>query len=88
MQKLLAATPNSRVVNVSSYGNVLSNVREDPGFNDGKDYNSFLSYGQSKTANVLMAVGLNNRLKGKGLKAFALDPGSRLTDTGRSKVFC
>jgi len=77
MPKLLAASPSSRVVNVSSYGNVLSNVREDPGFHDGKDYNPFLSYGQSKTANVLMAVGLNNRLKGRRLKAFALDLGSR-----------
>lgn len=45
---------------------------EDPNFNEGEEYNSFISYGQSKTANVLMAVGLNSRLQGKGLKAFAI----------------
>ncbi|KIW52943.1 hypothetical protein PV05_08550 [Exophiala xenobiotica] len=67
---------SARVINVSSYGNVLSDVLEDPNFNEGEEYNSFISYGQSKTANVLMAVGLNSRLQGKGLKAFALDPGS------------
>jgi NAD(P)-dependent dehydrogenase (short-subunit alcohol dehydrogenase family) len=78
MPKLLEASPNARVVNVSSYGNVLSDVLEDPNFSgDGKDYSPFVSYGQSKTANVLFSVGLNERLKGKGLKAFAMDPGSR-----------
>lgn len=77
MPKILAASPEARVVNVSSYGNVLSNVLNDPSFKDGKVYVAFLSYGQSKTANVLMAVGLNKRLQGKGLKAFALCPGSQ-----------
>ncbi|KAJ9607744.1 hypothetical protein H2200_007822 [Cladophialophora chaetospira] len=77
MPKLLVASPNARVVNVSSYGNVLSNVLDDPNFNgDGKDYSPFISYGQSKTANVLFSVGLNERLGSKGLKAFALCPGS------------
>ncbi|KAK6381663.1 hypothetical protein LTS17_004722 [Exophiala oligosperma] len=76
MPKILAASPDARVVNVASYGNVLSNVLDDPSFNDGKDYVPFLSYGQSKAANVLMAVALNKMLRGKGLKAFALCPGS------------
>jgi NAD(P)-dependent dehydrogenase (short-subunit alcohol dehydrogenase family) len=78
MPKLLKTSPNARVVNVSSYGNVLSDVLEDPNFGvDGKDYNPFISYGQSKAANVLFAVGLNERFGGKGLKAFAMDPGSK-----------
>ncbi|KIW13724.1 hypothetical protein PV08_08915 [Exophiala spinifera] len=81
--KILAASPDARVVNVSSYGNVLSNVLEDPSFNDGKEYVSFLSYGQSKTANVLMALGLNKRLGPRGLKAFALCPGSVPTNLRR-----
>lgn len=76
MPKLMAASPSPRIVNVSSFGNVLSDVLEDPTFDDGKEYNSFISYGQSKTANILFAVGLNERLGEKGVKAFALDPGS------------
>lgn len=87
MPKLLAAKPNPRVVNVSSYGNVLSDVLEDPNFNgDGKDYSPFVAYGQSKTANVLFAVGLNERLKKKGLKAFALDPGSAYNRVQHSMI--
>lgn len=76
MPKLLASE-SPRVVNVSCFGNVLADIREDPGFNEGKEYNPFVAYGQSKTANVLFAVGLNERLGIKGLSAFAVDPGSR-----------
>ncbi|EXJ86032.1 hypothetical protein A1O1_06401 [Capronia coronata CBS 617.96] len=74
---------SARVVNISSYGNVLSDVFDDPTFNDGKEYNPFLAYGQSKTANILMAVGLNDRLGKKGLTAFAVDPGSVPTNLHR-----
>jgi NAD(P)-dependent dehydrogenase (short-subunit alcohol dehydrogenase family) len=76
MPKVLAATPVGRIVNVSSYGNVLSDILEDPNFGDGKDYNPFVSYGQSKAANILFAVEINKRLGAKGVKAFALCPGS------------
>lgn len=45
--------------------------------NDG-GYEPGVAYGQSKTANVLFAVGLNARLgKGKGVESFAVMPGSR-----------
>jgi NAD(P)-dependent dehydrogenase (short-subunit alcohol dehydrogenase family) len=80
MPKLLAAQ-SPRVVNVSSFGNVLADIREDLGFSGGKAYNPFVAYGQSKTANVLFAVGLNERLEIKGLKAFAVDPGSWSSST-------
>lgn len=80
MSKLLASE-SPRVVNISSFGNVLADIREDPGFNGGKEYNPFVAYGQSKTANVLFAVGLNVRLKIKGLNAFAVDPGSWSSST-------
>ena len=38
-------------------------------------YEPAVAYGQSKTANVLMAVGLNARLKGR-VESFAVMPGS------------
>lgn len=43
--------------------------------NDG-GYEPAVAYGQSKTANVLMAVGLNARLKTRGVDSFAVMPGS------------
>ncbi|KAJ4288285.1 hypothetical protein N0V88_007477 [Collariella sp. IMI 366227] len=41
----------------------------------GKLYNRWVAYGQSKTANMLMAVELAKRLGPKGLLAFSLHPG-------------
>jgi NAD(P)-dependent dehydrogenase (short-subunit alcohol dehydrogenase family) len=43
--------------------------------NDG-GYEPAVAYGQSKTANVLMAVGLNKRLRMRGVESFAVMPGS------------
>jgi NAD(P)-dependent dehydrogenase (short-subunit alcohol dehydrogenase family) len=43
-----------------------------------------LGYAQSKTANILFAVGLDAREKENGVRAFALHPGSILTDLGRN----
>jgi NAD(P)-dependent dehydrogenase (short-subunit alcohol dehydrogenase family) len=78
MSKLLAAAPGSRVVNVSSYGNVFSGIRfEDPGFSDGEKYDPAEAYGQSKSANVLMTMSLNEKLGIKRITAFALHPGSQ-----------
>lgn len=43
----------------------------------GKDlsYSPFPAYGQSKTANILHCVSLNQKLGSKGLKALAVHPG-------------
>ncbi|KAF9630440.1 Short-chain dehydrogenase/reductase SDR [Lasiodiplodia theobromae] len=46
-------------------------------------YRGFVAYGQSKTANVLFAVGLTERLKGRGVLAFAVHPGSIWTNLSR-----
>lgn len=43
----------------------------------GRNYVTFCAYGQSKTANILHAVGLNERFKEKGLRALAVHPGSK-----------
>jgi NAD(P)-dependent dehydrogenase (short-subunit alcohol dehydrogenase family) len=78
MPKILAAGPGARIVNISSYGNIMSDIRyDDPGFHDGETYNPWLAYGQSKTANILMAVSLNEKLGKKGVRAYALNPGSQ-----------
>jgi len=47
---------------------------------NGKTYQEFVAYGQAKTANMLMAVSLAEKLGSKGLRAFSLHPGVILTN--------
>lgn len=73
----------SRIVNLSSAAHKLSAVDfDDPHF-ERRDYDKWIAYGQSKTANVLFAVGLERRFADEGIHAFALHPGGIMTDLGR-----
>jgi NAD(P)-dependent dehydrogenase (short-subunit alcohol dehydrogenase family) len=49
-----------------------------PDLSAGRPYYGFTSYGQSKTANILHAVSLNERLGKKGIRAFAVHPGCEI----------
>ena len=73
----------SRVVSVSSRGHHISPVVFDDIQFERRPYDKWLSYGQSKTANVLFAVGLERRLGTRGVHANALHPGAILTELGR-----
>lgn len=65
----------ARVVSVSSAGHRFSPVVfEDINF-ERRDYTPYSAYGQSKTANVLFAVGVDQRGKRDGIRAFSLHPG-------------
>lgn len=44
---------------------------------EGRPYTGFCAYGQSKTANILHVVSLNERYGKLGLKAYAVHPGSK-----------
>ena len=44
---------------------------------NGKIYNPWLAYGQSKTANILFGVSLTAKLKGKRISSFAVHPGRK-----------
>jgi NAD(P)-dependent dehydrogenase (short-subunit alcohol dehydrogenase family) len=82
MKKILAA-PEPRVVNVSSDGHRLSGIRWfDPGFDEGQLYNRWRAYGQGKTANILFATALKDKLGQKGLVTVALHPGVISTNLG------
>lgn len=73
-----AATPefNSRVVNVSSSAHRMGEVRlDDYNFDKPDSYQPWLSYGQSKTANIWMANYLDRVLGAKGVHAYSLHPG-------------
>jgi NAD(P)-dependent dehydrogenase (short-subunit alcohol dehydrogenase family) len=70
----LRAAHGARVVNVSSGGHQLSDIRwDDPHFTTG--YDGMLAYGQSKTANVLFAVELDRRWADEGIRGYAVHPG-------------
>lgn len=86
MDQVLAAGPSARVVNVASSGHRFSPVRfDDWGFDGGKTYDPWRAYGQSKTANMLFAVSLAEKLGSKGLVAVSLYPGNAPTNLGRRK---
>jgi NAD(P)-dependent dehydrogenase (short-subunit alcohol dehydrogenase family) len=65
----------ARVVSVSSAGHRFSPVMFDDINFERRAYDPFKAYGQSKTANILFAVGLDGRGKDEGIRAFALHPG-------------
>jgi hypothetical protein len=48
-----------------------------------REYNKWEAYGQSKTANALFAVGLDHRLKDRGVRAFSVHPGAIMTELSR-----
>jgi NAD(P)-dependent dehydrogenase (short-subunit alcohol dehydrogenase family) len=49
-------------------------------------YEPAVAYGQSKTANVLFAIGLNERLARKRLKCLSVMPGGELDDSPKSRT--
>ncbi len=73
----------SRIVTLSSAGHRRSDVSlDDPNF-ERTEYQPFIAYGRSKTANILYAVALDDRLKGRGIRATSLHPGGIQTELGR-----
>ncbi|KAF5673886.1 oxidoreductase [Fusarium heterosporum] len=76
--KILTAE-SPRVVSVSSSGHRLGAIRwGDPHFSEGEFYNKWSAYGQSKTANMLFAISLAEKLGSHGLQAYSLHPGAIL----------
>ena len=73
----------ARLVNLSSAGHRRSDVDlDDPNF-ERTPYDPFLSYGRSKTANILFAVEFDRRHRASGLSATAVHPGVIQTELGR-----
>ncbi len=74
----------ARVVNVSSFGHQIAPFDfDDPNFIH-REYETLQGYGQSKTANNLFTVELDNLGKAHNVRAYSLHPGSvNGTDLGR-----
>lgn len=72
----LCRANGARVVALSSWGHRYSPVVfEDLHFQH-REYDRWLAYGQSKTANALFAIELDKRGKEEGIRAFAVHPGT------------
>ncbi|KAL2067223.1 hypothetical protein VTL71DRAFT_1647 [Oculimacula yallundae] len=67
----------TRIVVVGSSAHSMGGVRfEDWNFDDGKEYNAWEAYAQSKTASMLFAKSLARKLEKSGGFAYSLNPGS------------
>lgn len=76
----LKKSGKARVVSLSSTGIRFSGVNfEDPNF-EKREYNKWIAYGQSKSANSLFAIALDKRGQKYGVRAFSVHPG-RITST-------
>lgn len=79
---LVAGAP-SRVVLLTSAGHRFGDVDlDDPSF-ERQPYDPWLAYGRAKTANSLCAVGIDQRYRDQGIRAFAVHPGGIHTELGR-----
>lgn len=79
LHRALAAAHGARVVSVSSSAHLFSPVIFDDLNYDFIPYSPLGAYGQSKTANILFAVGLSARWAADGIFANALHPGAIAT---------
>lgn len=83
LRSALRAAGQSRVVTVSSGAHLMGGFDfDDPQFTR-RPYDSFAAYAQSKTADVLLAVGISRRWADDGICATACAPGFIHTNLSR-----
>ena len=76
----LVRSQGARVVALTSYGHRRAGVDfHDPNF-EHREYDPWVAYGQSKTANALFAVALDAIGQTQGVRAFSVHPGGIVTD--------
>ncbi len=75
----LADAGGARVVSLSSNGHHFSDVVYDDLAFERRPYDPWLAYGQSKTADVLLAVGVTRHWADEGILANAVNPGAIAT---------
>ncbi|MFL5846486.1 MAG: SDR family NAD(P)-dependent oxidoreductase [Solirubrobacteraceae bacterium] len=74
----LAAAGGARIVSLSSRAHLRSDVVFEDLHFERRDYDPWLAYGQSKTANILLAVEAGTRWAAEGITANAVHPGAIL----------
>ncbi|MBE8477440.1 SDR family NAD(P)-dependent oxidoreductase [Streptomyces justiciae] len=83
LRPAMAAAGGARMVTVSSSGHLFSPVVFDDLDYRFRPYDALGAYGQSKTAEVLMAVEADRRWSGDGIRSNALHPGAIATNLQR-----
>jgi len=83
LEKGAAPGRTARVVELTSIGHRRSDINWDDPHYRTRPYDKWESYGQSKTANSLFAVGFNQRFKDRGVTANAVMPGGIMTPLQR-----
>lgn len=79
----LVRSGHARVIALSSFGHRRAGVDfHDPNF-EHREYEPWVAYGQSKTANALFAVALDSIGQRSGVRAFSVHPGGIVTDLVR-----
>ena len=73
----------SRVVELSSAGHRFADVDIDDSNFERTQYDPWVAYGRSKTANILFAVEFDRRQKARGVRATAVHPGGIQTELSR-----
>ncbi|GAB2743088.1 SDR family NAD(P)-dependent oxidoreductase [Kitasatospora kifunensis] len=84
LRPALATAQGARIVSVSSIGHLFSPVIFDDLDYRFRPYDPWTSYGQSKSANVLFAIGAAERWANDGITANALMPGN-IADTSLAR---
>ncbi|OBA63928.1 short-chain dehydrogenase [Mycobacterium sp. 1100029.7] len=79
----LAAAEGARLVILSSGGHVMGDVDFDDLHWERRDYDKFVAYGASKTANILHTIEADRRLRDLGVRAYAVHPGTVATALAR-----
>jgi NAD(P)-dependent dehydrogenase (short-subunit alcohol dehydrogenase family) len=79
----LTAAGNARIVTLSSGGHVMGDVDFDDPHWENREYDKFVAYGASKTANILHAMEADRRLRDFGIRAYAVHPGTVATSLAR-----
>lgn len=83
LEPAFLAGDSPRVICLSSAAHGIADVDlDDPNF-DRTDYDPWVAYGRSKTANALHALALARRLADQGVLAFSVHPGGIMTNLGR-----
>ncbi len=80
---VLVASAPSRVVVLSSAAHTIAGIDFDDPMFERREYDAWLAYGQSKTANVLFALELDRRLAREGVSAYSVHPGMIMTELAR-----
>ena len=85
LMDIIKATPNARIVNISSGAHQWGRMDfDDLMYADGKGYTPMRAYGRSKLANLLFTYELQRRFEAQGIDAMAVaaHPGGSNTNLG------